>query len=329
MRYDISPPWVLSYQIDTNDGRLCEGAIITQWFHLPLIKIKAFVRVIEVREEAHVTSVTYVTTTGHPECGVARFEVRRTPEGVEFTIETWSKPGSPLSRIGRPFVRWMQKRSTSKALELFCKNGDVRWYTANRRKTIFGLLVSAALATMVLMFIIAGSKHPIPISKSSIGLLIVVFVATFVIAQVQAIYEQYRTPTRIGMLDEHFSIDRSLFMRWPWITGWHMSSVHTLTIARRRYWKFQKHGDSSHPVEIQFYTRNRVWKRSWILLDNSEPHYRELVQYFADIDGVSFKKEVWVSRYKTKFVDVTKEEFLRVVDDESYLRQWYEDEVSR
>lgn len=121
MRYEIFPPWVLSYQIDTNDGRLCEKAIITQWFHLPLIKIKAFVRVIEVREEAHVTSVTYVTTTGHPECGVARFEVRRVSEGVEFTIETWSKPGSPLSRIGRPFMRWMQKRSTAKALELFCR----------------------------------------------------------------------------------------------------------------------------------------------------------------------------------------------------------------
>lgn len=329
MRYEIFPPWVLSYQINTKDGRLCEGAIITQWFHLPLIKIKAFVRVIEVREEAHVTSVTYVTTTGHPECGVAHFEVRRVPGGVEFTIETWSKPGSPLSRIGRPFVRWMQKRSTLKALELFCKNGDVRWYPANSRGSIFGLFIMTAFIVNYFLFALASRKPPVQISVWSLGFLFVVFFATFIMAQVEAIYEQYRTPTRIGMLGSHFYIDRSLFMRWTWITSWHMSSVHTLTIARTRYCKFQRYGDSSHPVEIQFYTRNRVWKRSWILLDNSEPHYRELVQYFAEIDDVAFKKEVWVSKYKTKFVDVTKEEFLRVVDDESYLRQWYEDEVSR
>jgi hypothetical protein len=37
---------------------------------------------------------------------------------------------------------------------------------------------------------------------------------------------------------------------------------------------------------------------------------------------------VWKGKYGVEYVDVTKEEFLRVVDDESYLRQWYEDEVT-
>lgn len=119
LRYEIFPQWVLSHHIDTDDGLLCKGAIITQWFHLPLMKIKAHVRVIDVHRDDQATSMTYVTTTGHPECGVARFEVRRTTRGVEFTIETWSKPGSLLTRIGRPFVRWMQKRSTLQALKRF------------------------------------------------------------------------------------------------------------------------------------------------------------------------------------------------------------------
>jgi uncharacterized protein (UPF0548 family) len=119
MRYEIFPPSVLSHQVNTDDRRVCKEAIITQWFHLPLFKLKAYVRVIDVRKDDEVTSMTYVTTTGHPECGVAHFEVRRTVDGAEFTIETWSKPGSPLTKIGRPFVRWMQKRSTRQALERF------------------------------------------------------------------------------------------------------------------------------------------------------------------------------------------------------------------
>lgn len=119
LRYRIFPSSVLTHHIDSKDGLLCKGAIITQWFHVVFIKLKAYVRVIDVRRDDEVTSVTYVTTTGHPECGVAHFEVRRIPDGVEFTIETWSKPGSPLTWIGRPFVRWMQKRTTEQALELF------------------------------------------------------------------------------------------------------------------------------------------------------------------------------------------------------------------
>lgn len=123
LRYEIFPPTVLSHQINTDDGRVCKGAIITQWFHLPLIKLKAYVRVIDVRNDEEVTSMTYVTTTGHPECGVAHFEVRQTPDGVVFTIETWSKPGSLLTRMGRPIVRWIQKRATHQALERF-RQGD-------------------------------------------------------------------------------------------------------------------------------------------------------------------------------------------------------------
>jgi len=59
----------------------------------------------------------YVTLQGHPECGVASFEARVGSTGdVTIVLGARSRPGTWLTRLGRPFARRIQRAVTRAAL---------------------------------------------------------------------------------------------------------------------------------------------------------------------------------------------------------------------
>ena len=67
----------------------------------------------------------YVTLQGHPECGIASFEVRSGPKGeVTILLDARSRPGSWLTRLGRPFARRFQQTMTRAALRRLADDGQ-------------------------------------------------------------------------------------------------------------------------------------------------------------------------------------------------------------
>ena len=58
-----------------------------------------------------------MTLRGHPECGVATFQVRLDQDGVvTVVLDVRSEPGLLLTRLGRPFARAFQNAITKAAL---------------------------------------------------------------------------------------------------------------------------------------------------------------------------------------------------------------------
>ncbi len=68
-------------------------------------------RITAFEETSDRVCFTYVTLPGHVECGEERFSIERDPDGsVHYDLWARSRPGHPLTRIGYPFCRLMQKR---------------------------------------------------------------------------------------------------------------------------------------------------------------------------------------------------------------------------
>lgn len=118
--YDVFPRNLMRPTVCAADGRLRVGTVIVQRVRLGLLVIEAAVRVVDTRatetadmEEA---GFSYVTLAGHPERGVSSFWVIRRGDDVEFRIEARSRPGTLLTRIGRPISRLFQRRATQAAL---------------------------------------------------------------------------------------------------------------------------------------------------------------------------------------------------------------------
>lgn len=69
--------------------------------------------------ETETSLVVEITTLeGHPLAGTERFELVRHPNGiVRLGIHASSTPNAWWSRLGRPFVRWQQRRYRKAALD--------------------------------------------------------------------------------------------------------------------------------------------------------------------------------------------------------------------
>jgi len=121
LAYDVFPPVVVRATI-CPDGRITVGATIVQHVAVGPLALEAAVRVIEVWDRAgpdggSAAGFRYVTLRGHPECGVASFEVRATPAGeVRVLLGARSRPGTWQTRLGRPFARLLQRTLTRAAL---------------------------------------------------------------------------------------------------------------------------------------------------------------------------------------------------------------------
>jgi uncharacterized protein (UPF0548 family) len=136
LAYDIFPPGIVQATI-CPAGTIAAGATIIQRIVLGPLALEAAVRVIEVWDRpvasgagatggGSVAGFRYVTLRGHPECGVASFEVRVEPSGaVMVLLDARSRPGTWLTRLGRPFARRFQRALTRAALRRLT-DGDER-----------------------------------------------------------------------------------------------------------------------------------------------------------------------------------------------------------
>jgi hypothetical protein len=128
LAYDIFPPRIFRSTI-CPAGSVTAGATIIQRIVLGPLALEAAVQVIDVWDdvmagsageagaESRSAGFRYVTLQGHPECGVASFEVRISATGeVTILLDARSRAGSWLTRLGRPFARRFQRGLTQAAL---------------------------------------------------------------------------------------------------------------------------------------------------------------------------------------------------------------------
>jgi uncharacterized protein (UPF0548 family) len=117
-RYDIFPPWRMRTWVPPKV--ICPGDTIVQLVRFGPLALETAVRVIEIARTPDSASLAYATLEGHPELGVARFEIRRSSAELRFIIEAWSRPGNTLARLGRPLARHLQRSITREAIDHFC-----------------------------------------------------------------------------------------------------------------------------------------------------------------------------------------------------------------
>ncbi|MET0552375.1 MAG: DUF1990 domain-containing protein [Vicinamibacteria bacterium] len=124
-RYEIFPPERMRFSICTSDHRVAENATIVQQVTFGPVALVTAVRVTNLFDSSSDTErrsgFTYATLKGHPERGTATFQIVHDLEtaSLKFVIETWSRPGTWLARIGGPVTRAIQRRMTQQALIYF------------------------------------------------------------------------------------------------------------------------------------------------------------------------------------------------------------------
>ena len=122
-RYRVFPPRRMKAHVCTRDGRIVTGATIIQRVLIGPLVMEMAVRVVAVFDDAKSVrraGFTYATLAGHSERGTATFLVREQPDkSIAFEIESWSRPGDWLARLGRPLARLAQRTFTREALAHF------------------------------------------------------------------------------------------------------------------------------------------------------------------------------------------------------------------
>ena len=118
--YDIFPRDLMQPTVCSTDGHVVEGAVIVQRVKVGLLVMEAAVRVVRTWHNESIdtdeSGFTYATVAGHPEKGVSSFSVSRSGEIVEFRVKARSRPGTLLTRMGRPASRAFQRAATRAAL---------------------------------------------------------------------------------------------------------------------------------------------------------------------------------------------------------------------
>ncbi|HEY5821588.1 MAG TPA: DUF1990 domain-containing protein [Propionibacteriaceae bacterium] len=103
------------------DGPVAAGVDAVLGVGVGPLRIRAPVRVVYVIDEPDARGFAYGTLPGHPEIGEELFVVRRDPDGtVHAQIRAFSRPGSHLTRLGGPVVRWVQDAITQRYLDSLC-----------------------------------------------------------------------------------------------------------------------------------------------------------------------------------------------------------------
>ena len=103
----------------TPDGLVAVGATVVQRVALGLVALETAVQVIEVERTSSRAAFAYATFEGHPERGVASFEVARVDGVNTLTLQAWSRAGHWLATFGRPVSRALQLVLTREALQSF------------------------------------------------------------------------------------------------------------------------------------------------------------------------------------------------------------------
>jgi uncharacterized protein (UPF0548 family) len=105
-------PWL---ELRGGDAPVFPGQIVatlTSVFGLWFLSPCRVVDRVDPPGETDEVSFAYGTLAGHVACGEERFTLRRDPktDDVVFEIFAFSRPATPLARIGRPFMRRVQAR---------------------------------------------------------------------------------------------------------------------------------------------------------------------------------------------------------------------------
>lgn len=93
------------------------GDVIELRLGMGPFRVCAPCRILEVFDEPDRRGLTYGTLPGHPESGIERFEVLRAADGsLRVRLSGFSRPGSPLVRVGAPVARIIQEHITRRYL---------------------------------------------------------------------------------------------------------------------------------------------------------------------------------------------------------------------
>ncbi len=125
-RYDIFPPWLIRgalartpVEVGDTLGVCCQllpgvevlfGGRVTRCFR-------------EVEGDVWRAGFTFQTVSGHPMIGEETFwvEKERATGAVRAGLHSWSRPGTWLTHLGKPALRWIQVRASHAALTRLAK----------------------------------------------------------------------------------------------------------------------------------------------------------------------------------------------------------------
>jgi uncharacterized protein (UPF0548 family) len=94
-----------------------DGLVVLE-IRLGPLRLSAPYRVVSVVEQDDQRGFAYGTLPGHPESGQEAFIVRIDSGGaVTATIDAYSRPATPLARLGGPLTRWLQARAARSYLD--------------------------------------------------------------------------------------------------------------------------------------------------------------------------------------------------------------------
>jgi uncharacterized protein (UPF0548 family) len=122
LSYEVFPPWLVSGALRRNPVKTGDTYGICYHF-FPGIDFFFGGRVVAVtREEIDGVcraGFRFRTVVGHPECGEETFWVEKdkTTGLVRAGLRSWSRPGLWLTRLGKPYTRWVQVRASYAALD--------------------------------------------------------------------------------------------------------------------------------------------------------------------------------------------------------------------
>lgn len=108
--YKLFPPHIMSFltQWSYEKRQMNIGDTIVQQAFIPPVsflsqKIIVGVRIKEIIKEANRIGFSYETIQGHVEKGISTFILEKSMDKTVFTIHTFSKPGTWLSKLAGPF----------------------------------------------------------------------------------------------------------------------------------------------------------------------------------------------------------------------------------
>jgi len=141
--YEIFPSHILRHSAEwqAEQRPMHPGDIILQHAYMPPLGaglcMDFAVRIAALIDDGNITGpggtrirrrlgFSYVTLTGHPECGLSEFyiEERAGDSSLHFTIRTWSRPGHWTARLAKhaftlPYQAWCTRRALRQVRQRF------------------------------------------------------------------------------------------------------------------------------------------------------------------------------------------------------------------
>lgn len=104
--------------VQASDIPLRHETVVLMRLGLGALSLKIPCRVLDVVDEERRRGFMYGTLPGHPEVGEERFLLEQLDDGrILFTITAYSRPASPLAKLGGPINRAAQSFMTKRYLQ--------------------------------------------------------------------------------------------------------------------------------------------------------------------------------------------------------------------